>query len=166
MAFLRTEATNSLTRWAETIAFAIAFGLFAFLTFRATGVIMPMIYGALTVITAIMLFVAIRRARVRGDIAVNAGYVEIDERQISYFHLGQSWSVSVNDLTSVVIDTADGTHWVIRDVFGSVVRIPNTAGGNENLFDAVSALNGVSFEQITTAMSSTSPAIFTIWRKG
>ena len=166
MAFLRSEATKSLTRWAETIAFTIGFCLFAFLTLRSTGVILPFFYGIVSAAMAIMLFVAIRRARVTGDTAVNAGYVEIDERQISYFHLGQSWSVSVNDLTSVVIDTADGIHWVIRDQFGSVVRIPNNAGGNENLFDAVSALNGVSFDQITTAMASTSPAIFTIWRKG
>lgn len=166
MSFLRPAAISQVSRWFESVAFAFGLALFAFLTLRSTGVILPFFYGIVTVAMAIMLFVAIRRARVTGDTAVNAGYVEIDERQISYFHLGQSWSVSVNDLTSVVIDTADGIHWVIRDQFGSVVRIPNNAGGNENLFDAVSALQGVSFDQITTAMSSTSPAIFTIWRKG
>jgi hypothetical protein len=170
MTFLRPAATKTLSRWAETIAFGLGFCVFAFLAIRATGVILPMVYGAITVVMATMLFVAIRRARVSGDIAVNSGHVQIDERQITYFHLGQSWSVSVNDLTSVVIETtndgpsSDDLYWVIRDLFGSVVRIPNTAGGNEQLFDAVSALNGVSFEQITTAMSSTSPAIFTVWR--
>lgn len=169
MAFLRTEATRSLSRWSETIVFALGATLFVYLTLRSTGVILPMVYGLIAAAMAIMLFVAIRRARVTGDTAVNAGYVEIDERQISYFHLGQSWSVSVNDLTSVVIETtADGSaqddlFWVIRDMFGSVVRIPNTADGNENLFDAVAALNGVSFEQITAAMSSISNARFEIW---
>jgi len=170
MGFLRPQATKSLSRWAETIVFGFSFCLFAFLTIRATGFILPMAYGIVTVVMGTMLFVAIRRARVFGDTAVNSGHVQIDERQITYFHLGQSWSVSVNDLTSVVIETTDDgplqddIFWVIRDQFGSVVRIPNTAGGNEQLFDAVSALSGVSFEQITTAMSSISPAIFTIWR--
>lgn len=170
MSFLRPTATKTLSRWAESIAIALGLGLFVLLTIRSTGVILPMAYGLLTLVCAVTLFVAVRRARVAGDTAVNAGHVQVDERQITYFHLGQSWSVSLNDLTSVVIETTDDgpinddTFWIIRDLFGSVVRIPNTAGGNEMLFDAVSALNGVSFEQISTAMASTSPAIFTIWR--
>jgi hypothetical protein len=72
----------------------------------------------------------------------------------------------LNDLTSVVIETNSGRiFWIIRDLFGSVIRIPNTATGNENLFDAVSSLNGASFEQISTAMGFNGPATFTIWRK-
>ena len=170
MNFLRPAAIAFLSRWAETIAIALGSCGFGLLTYRSTGAILPLVYGSITVICATLFFVAIRRARIVGVTAVNSGYVEIDERQISYFHLGQSWSVSLNDLTSVVIEaTSDGPvgddlFWVIRDQFGSVVRIPNTAGGNENLYDAVSALNGVSFDQITTAMAATSPAVFTIWR--
>ena len=170
MAFLRPQATKSVMRWAETFVFALGVGLFAFLAIRATGAILPLVYGMTTAIMATMLFVAIRRARVTSDTKVNSGHVQIDERQITYFHLGQSWSVSVNDLTSVVIETTnegltqDDIYWVIRDQFGSVVRILNTAGGNDQLFDAVVALNGVSFDQISKAMSSTTPAIFMIWR--
>lgn len=170
MSFLRPDAVRVLSVWLESIFIAVGLILFGFLTWRSTGAILPLIYGAITIVSAVLLFVAIRRARISGPTTVNSGYVEIDERQISYFYLGQSWSVSLNDLTSVVIETtndgpaADDVFWVIRDQFGSVVRIPNTAGGHENLFDAVSALNGVSFEQITKAMASTTPAIFTIWR--
>ena len=151
MSIIRPAVTKLFSRWSE----AIAIGL-----------------GAITLICAVTLFVAVRRARILGETTVMSGHVQIDERQITYFNLGQSWSVSLNDLTSVVIETTgagpikDDIFWVIRDQFGSVVRIPNTAGGNETLFDAVSALDGVSFEQITAAMGSTSPVIFTIWRKG
>lgn len=171
MSVIRPDVSKMFARWSEVIAIVVGLVLFAVLTWRATGVILPLAYGAVTAVFATALFVAIRRARVAGGANVNSGHVQIDERQITYFHLGQSWSVSLNDLTSVVIETTDegpskdDVFWVIRDVFGSVVRIPNMAAGNEKLFDAVSALNGVSFEQITTAMGSTSNATFTIWRK-
>jgi hypothetical protein len=169
MTFLRPTATKTLSRWAESFVMAMGLGLFAFLAIGSTGVILPMVYGMVTLVCAVTLFVAVRRARVAGDTAANSGHVQVDERQITYFHLGQSWSVSLNDLTSVVIETTDDgpinddIFWEIRDLFGSVVRIPNTAGGNETLFDAVSALDRVSFEQISTAMASTAPAIFTVW---
>lgn len=165
MSFLRPAAVSALSRWAETIAVTLGTVVFTILTIRSSGAILPFVFGALTLICAVSLIVAIRRARIKGGQGVNSGYVQVDERQISYFHLGQSWSVSINDLTSVVIDTADGVHWVIRDQFGSIVRIPNNAGGNDAVFDAVSALSGVSFDQISAAMGSTGPAIFTIWRK-
>ena len=150
MSIIRPAVTKLFSRWSEAIAIGLGVVIFGYLTIRSTGVILPLVYGAITLICAVTLFVAVGRARI----------------------LGQSWSVSLNDLTSVVIETTgagpikDDIFWVIRDQFGSVVRIPNTAGGNETLFDAVSALDGVSFEQITAAMGSTSPVIFTIWRKG
>jgi hypothetical protein len=172
MSIIRPAVAKMFSRWSEVIFIALGMVLFGFLTLRATGVFLPFVYGAVTAVFGIALFVAIRRARVSLGANVNSGHVEIDERQITFFQLGQSWSVSLNDLTSVVIETTDDgpfeddVFWIIRDVFGSVVRIPNMATGNEKLFDAVSALKGVSFDQIANAMGSTSPAVFTIWSKG
>ena len=135
------------------------------------GLILPLVYGLITIIFLILFFVALRRASVSVDANEKSGFVQVDERQITYFNLGQSWSISFNDLTSIVIETSIDKQtnrtifWIIRDLFGSVIRIPNTATGNENLFDAVSSLNGASFEQISTAMGFNGPATFTIWRK-
>ncbi|MDB9851163.1 hypothetical protein OAC37_02020 [Amylibacter sp.] len=113
--------------------------------------------------------VAIRKARLPVGVNIKSGFVEVDERQITYFNLGQSWSISLDDLVLVKIEVTDkkdlSVYWIVSDIFGSVIRIPTSAKGNESLFDAILALKGVVFEQITLSMNSNKPGMFIIWKK-
>ena len=166
MNIVRPSVIKFFSHWSEAIIILVGAVLFGYLTAQAMGLILPLVYGLITITLLILFFVALRRASASVDANERSGFVQVDERQITYFNLGQSWSISLNDLTSVVIETNSGSiFWIIRDLFGSVIRIPNTATGNENLFDAVSSLNGASFEQISTAMGFNGTATFTIWRK-
>ena len=171
MNIVRPSVIKFFSHWSEAIVILVGAVLFGYLTLQAMGLVLPLVYGLITITFLIFFFVALRRASVSVNANRNSGFIQVDERQITYFNLGQSWSISLNDLTSVVIETSidkqtnKSIFWIIRDLFGSVIRIPNTAKGNEDLFDAVSSLNGVSFEKISTAMGSNEPATFTIWRK-
>jgi len=168
---VRPSVIKFFSHWLEAIIILVGAVLFCYLTVQAMGLILPLVYGLITIIFLILFFVALRRASVSVDANEKSGFVQVDERQITYFNLGQSWSISLNDLTSVVIETSidkqtnRNIFWIIRDLFGSVIRIPNTVAGNKDLFDAVSSLNGVSFEQISLAMGSNGPATFTVWLK-
>ena len=169
MSFMRPSVKRLLIHWFEVIIICLACLIFGYLTLQSIGRILPLIYGAITCVLLFLMFVAIRKARLPVGVNIKSGFVEVDERQITYFSLGQSWSISLDDLVLVKIEVTDkedlSVYWIVSDIFGSVIRIPTSAKGNESLFDAILALKGVVFEQITLSMNSNKPGMFIIWKK-
>lgn len=169
MSFMRPSVKNLLTHWIEVIIILLGSILFGYLALVSIGQILPLVYGAITLSLLFLMMVAIRRVRLSSEVNANSGFVEVDERQITYFSLGQSWSISLDDLVlveaEVVIKDAKYFYWVITDIYGSIIRIPASAKGNENLLDAMSSLKGVLFDEISNSMNATFSGRQIIWQK-
>lgn len=115
-------------------------------------------------------FTACRRLLFKTD-QIGPGVVEIDERQISYFAAYDGGVVSIESLariTAISTDEgpwADDLHWVLEEDGGTILTIPNSAAGAEQLFDAFSALDGVDYSMATKALGATSNDSYVIWAK-
>ncbi|MDA7738684.1 hypothetical protein N8Y37_04915 [Amylibacter sp.] len=169
MNFMRPSVRKLLTHWIEVIIVFLGALLFGYLALVSIGRILPLVYGAITIALFFLMLVAIRRVRLSSEVDIKSGFVEVDERQITYFSLGQSWSISLDDLVlveaEVVVKESIYFYWVISDIYGSVIRIPASVKGNENLLDAISSLEGVLFDQISNSMNIDSPGRKIIWQK-
>jgi hypothetical protein len=95
--------------------------------------------------------------------------VEVDERQITYFGPSDGGVISIDALSRIEVRTtewgpfADDLFWVFEDVDGAILQIPASAEGADALFDAISALPGVAYDVLLTAMKSTDDANFVVW---
>ena len=169
MSFVRPAAKKLLRHWLEVILILLGFLFFGYMALQSVGRILPLIYGAISLALLFLMFVAIRRARYLSEVDIESGFVEVDERQITYFSLGQSWSLSLEDLilveVEITINETQSFYWVITDIYGSIIRIPTTVKGNENLLDSISSLKGVLFDQITNSLNASTSGKHIIWQK-
>ncbi|MDB2610338.1 hypothetical protein N9Y84_01420 [Amylibacter sp.] len=169
MSFVRPAAKKLLRHWLEVILILLGFLFFGYMALQSVGRILPLIYGAISLALLFLMFVAIRRARHLSEVDIESGFVEVDERQITYFSLGQSWSLSLEDLilveVEITINETQNFYWVITDIYGSIIRIPTTVKGNENLLDSISSLKGVLFDQITNSLNASTSGKHIIWQK-
>ena len=169
MSFMRPEATASLHRWRDVIVAiaAIALGTWMFTT--KLGV--PSAAGAFLILLGLALgWTGYRRARftTKGD---GPGVVELDERQISYFGPIDGGSLAIASLTRITIQSSlnrlkqPQQHWQLEADTGEMLRIPSSAKNAQALFDAVTALDGVNYDQAIKAMQAGKADMFLVWQK-
>ena len=110
-----------------------------------------MIFIALAILLFLVGIGAYRAARLKGD-GVAFGHVEVDERQVTYFLGGEGFAVAIDELVQVALQSqkhktrGQELHWVLSDKSGSMLKIPTAAPGAENLFENLSVLQGISYQ--------------------
>jgi hypothetical protein len=167
--FIRPELLALILKWREAgigVLLALA-GLWGAAT--AGGVVFFAALWAVFLGLA-LIWGGVRRARFPGG-GTGPGLVEVDERQVTYFGPGGGAAVSIDALTRVEIVTSDAgpfgsdLFWVFESEGMAPLIVPGDAVGAERLFDALTALPGVDFAQVTAAMGSTEPRRFVIWSR-
>jgi len=169
MSFVRPEAMAQVIRWRDVLVAAAlaALGIWMF----ATKMGVPKVAGGLLILVAVALaWTGIRRARFvgKGD---GPGVVELDERQISYFGPLGGGSLAVDSLQRITIQTGldrdkqPQRYWLLEGQNGDTLRIPASAKNAQALFDAVTALNGVNYDQAIKALQATQTDHFMVWQK-
>ena len=161
MSFIRPEARETLMRWREVIA-GTAFDFVGMAT-----VLGPtrahLIFGILMMgLGTALIYVGVQRGRFRAN-GGGAGIVDVDERQISYFGPHDGGVVALEDL--IRISTVPRHSWELVDVQGTRVTIPVDAEGTEALFDAFSALPGLSTSRLADAARVRPVDRTTVWEK-
>lgn len=128
---------------------------------------MKIIGAGLAVIGLAFLYPTVQSARVpRGD-ETDVGVVEVTERRIRYLGPETGSEVALDDLIAVDIKSeAHGSPlWVLASNTGTALRIPVRAKGASRLYDVMSALPGVNFDQMVRGLGAEQKKTFTIWRK-
>lgn len=81
------------------------------------------------------------------------GVVSVDEAQISYMGPQLGGFVSLTDLTEIRLITLRGRRmWRLKQTDGQALLVPLEAAGAEALFDAFSALPGLSSADLVAAL--------------
>ncbi|SMX23170.1 hypothetical protein [Boseongicola aestuarii] len=161
MSFIRPDAQATLVRWRE---FLIGMGLdIAGLVTVFGPTRANLIFGVLMmVLGSAMMFVGLQRARFRAN-GGGAGVVDVDERQISYFGPTAGGSVALEDLARIAV--VPPHVWELSDGQGRSLEIPVDAEGGEALFDAFSALPGISASRLADATRVRPVSRTTVWEK-
>ncbi len=159
--FVRPEISDAVYRWREIVVGlpTAAIGLWL----AATS------YGALFLIGcgfaaggAALVVAGIQRGRFRSAERA-AGVVQIDERQITYFGPFGGGAVAVEDVRSIAVDPE--RKWVLTDASHQTLTIPMGAEGAEELFDAFTALPGVTGRALIEAKENPVSQRTIIWEK-
>ncbi|MDG4649845.1 hypothetical protein P6F26_15475 [Roseibacterium sp. SDUM158017] len=162
--FLRPEATAALRRWREVLLVlaVVAAGLWIALR---PGPVVQGFGWLLAALGAFMLVPAIRRARfaASGDAP---GVVQVDERRILYMGPTHGGAVALDELEHLSLRrTEDGrAAWVLVEG-GTLLVIPVEARGAEALFDAFTALPGLSANAILAAREGTARGTTRLWTR-
>lgn len=169
MSFIRPEAAAFLKRWREAmIAGAILLG--ALQAASATSGVMNA-FSWVTVLIGAALFVeGVRRARLPQDTG-GVGVVEVDERQITYLGPVDGGSVSINEMSHVLVRTTSNGpvnsdfFWEFSDLTGQTLTIPGDAENASALFDALTALPGANYEAVIKVSGSTEAMELLVWER-
>lgn len=151
MSHFRPEAIALLMRFREPAlsGVALAFGLWV-----ATrgGVFLAALGGAIALLSAASLVLALRRMRFAG--AGDApGVVEVIEGQVSYFGPVVGGAVGLPDLVELRLISMRGRRlWRLKQADGQVLLVPVDARGAEALFDAFAALPGLTSADLVQAL--------------
>lgn len=182
MSFLRPEITTSATRlfhrffthWVEAVSVLVmgGLGLTALIAGVRQGGVVAIGLGVVCLGIAGMAAVAFRRTALARRDPDAAGVVEVHEGRVLFLAPGsEGGAVDIRELSRVEIVTTDAgpfgwdVFWVLTQPGQPPLTIPSGAAGTGDLFDALSALPGVSWEQVTQAMGATGRARFLIWEK-
>lgn len=159
MSLFRPEAMEAIRRWREVLAGTVVMALG--LNWALTG------FGALFLIGcglflggAALIISGVQRGRFRQG-GGGAGVVDVDERQITYFGPFGGGAMAVGEIVELGTDGA-GT-WLLRDVEGRSLSIPMRAEGAEALFDAFSALPGMTGGALVEASQSRAKGYTRVW---
>jgi len=154
---IREAARAALWRWREGL---VALGVIVLgLWFMVLGGYLLVPLGALMVLAGASLGVlAVRRVRFAGQVDA-PGVVQVDEGQIGYLGPSVGGFVSLADLVEVRIIGMRGRRlWRLKQADGQAVLIPVDAAGAGALFDAFSALPGLSSADLLAAVAPVSGA--------
>ncbi|MBY6202615.1 hypothetical protein KUV65_14660 [Maritalea mobilis] len=162
--FLRPEAAATLKRWREVIA-ALAVALLGLWIAQQPGPILGGFGLILALLALAVLIPAIRRARFAAS-GEGPGVVQVDERCILYMGPHHGGSVALDELALISARrTPDGQlTWVLVEG-GQVLTIPADAKGGEALFDAFTALPGLSAQQVLAARENPHPGTHRLWQR-
>ena len=158
---IRPEIRTALWRWREVLVGAVflAVGLrWALTSFGAVF----LIGAGFAALGAALVFAGIQRGRFRAG-GGGAGVVDVDERQITYFGPFGGGAIAVDDLRELAVDGAG--NWLLSDLGGQSLLIPMTAEGTDSLFDAFSALPGLSGADLVAAAQGSDNAYTVVWSK-
>jgi hypothetical protein len=182
MSFVRPELAASATRlfhryfthWIESVVVLVigGFGIVALVAGISQRGIPAIIVGAASLVVAGLAAVAFHRTALARRDPTAVGVVEVHEGRVMYLAPGEDGgSADVRELTRVeIVTTAGGpfepdVFWVLTQPGQPLLTIPTEATGAGELFDALSALPGLSWEAVARAMGSTENARFLVWEK-
>ncbi|MBT8459553.1 MAG: hypothetical protein HKP37_05690 [Boseongicola sp.] len=161
MSFIRPDALATLLRWREFLI-GLALDLVGLVTVlgptRANLILGVLLMG----LGSALMFVGMQRARFRAT-GGGIGVVDVDERQISYFGPASGGAVTLEDLARIAVVPPHA--WELSDSFGRVLEIPVNAEGADALFDAFSALPGISASRLGDATRVKPVARTSVWEK-
>ena len=161
MSFIRPEVQASLMRWRELVIGAALDAIGVITVLGPTRA--NLIFGILLMgLGTVLMVIGIQRGRFRSE-GGGVGVVEVDERQISYFGPDSGGIIAMEDLQSVAM--VPPQTWELTDVRGARFRIPADAEGTEALFDAFSALPGMSTARLASVGRAKPVARTTVWEK-
>ncbi|WP_343502765.1 hypothetical protein [Alloyangia pacifica] len=164
MSFLRPEAEATLMRWREVLvgAGAVALGLYWALF---TGGLLALLGWAVALAGAALTFAGVQRARFRTGTG-GPGMVQVVEGRISYFGPLTGGFADLSSLTALSLDpSARPPHWLLRSEDGTMLAIPLTAEGSEQLFDIFAQLPGLQTERMLSKMQAGGSAPVLIWQR-
>jgi len=164
MAFLRPEAAQAITKWREpmiaTAVIAVGLWIAAF-----PGPIVQGFGWVLIALGAAAMLPAIRRARFQasGDAP---GVVQVDERRILYMGPTHGGTVAIDELQQVSLRRMEDGRaaWVLVEG-ATLLVIPAEARGAEALFDAFTALPGLSAQAILAARDMPQAGTTRLWTR-
>ncbi len=161
---IRPGALATILRWRDAAvgAGAAGLGLWWALTdqglMRWLGVVLAL--GGIGVVREGI--VRARRPRDGGG----AGIVSVTERQITYLSGPGGGAVSADSLTGVAIARDGGAPvWHLSDAEGRQVAIPADAENADALFDALSALPGLTQAELVAALREGGAGRRVLWRR-
>ena len=162
--FLRPEVAETLRRWREPLIALtiIALGLWIA---ASPGPIVQGFGWVLAGLGAVAMIPAIRRARFHtsGDAP---GVVQVDERRVLYMGPTHGGAIEMDDLSQLSLRRMEDGRaaWVL--VQGSTLLvIPTDARGADALFDAFTALPGLSAQAILAARDMPQPGTTRLWTR-
>ncbi|MFY0621853.1 MAG: hypothetical protein JXQ89_09180 [Pelagimonas sp.] len=165
MSLFRPEATAEIARWSEALVGAGVLALGLYWSFFTGGGLLHWIGYGVAAIGAAFVFSGVRRARF-GLSGEGLGFVQVTEREISYFTPDGGGAVSVDNLMRVSIEVLgpEQVRWIFVSDEGSLA-IPYDASGTEALFDVLSALPGAQFETAIQVLAGSETHSSVIWRR-
>ena len=151
MSFVRPDARATLTRWAEPAVGAVLM-LFGLWIASLGGLILIPMGLIIVALGAGWALLGWRRAMFRHDSGA-PGLVELDEGRLRYLHPVMPGDISITDLTEVKLLSLRGRQvWRLKDLSGQALLVPADAAGADLLFDAFSALPGLSSADLVAAL--------------
>ena len=162
--FFRDDALRVLRRWREPLIAGLVIALGLWIAARPGPVVQG--FGwVLAILGALALLPAIRRARFQasGDAP---GVVQVDERRILYMGPTHGGTVAIDDLQQLSLRRMEDGRaaWVLLDGTTMLV-IPAEARGAEALFDAFTALPGLSAHAVLAARDMPQPGTTRLWNR-
>lgn len=148
---IRPGARKALWRWREVIVAALV-ALFGLWVADGGGYLLPPLGGLIALGAAAFGLLGLRRLRfsLGGEAP---GLVQVDEGQVSYMGPTVGGFVSLPDLVELRLISIRGRRlWRLKQNDGQAILIPLEATGAEALFDAFSALPGMSSATLVAAL--------------
>lgn len=162
--FFRKDATDRLRRWREPLIAAVLVAVGLWIA-ASPGPIAQGFGWVLALVAAVALVPAIRRARftASGDAP---GVVQVDERRILYMGPTHGGTVAIDELDQVSLRRMEDGRaaWVLVEG-ATLLVIPAEARGAEALFDAFTALPGLSAQAILAARDMPQPGTTRLWTR-
>jgi hypothetical protein len=162
--FLRPGAVAALRRWREVLA---ALGLIALGVWIAAfpGPVVQGFGWVLVAVGAAALIPAARRARFAAS-GEGPGVVRVDERRILYMGPVEGGAVALDAMQHLSIRRLeDGRAAWILVAEDALLAIPVDATGADALFDAFTALPGLSPQALLAARGASRPGTTRLWTR-
>ena len=170
MAFLRPELQAFWGKWKEPAMLWVAALMCVYFALTSMGWVMMLMFFALGAGMVLVGIGSYRSIRVQGD-GIAIGHVEVDERRVTYFLGGEGFSVAVDNLQEVALEAQQDRikgqelFWVLKDRAGSIIRIPVGAAGAERMFENLSALEGISYQDALRVLQTRGDQHQVIWAR-
>lgn len=160
--FLRPEAAATLRRWREPLVALTVVALGIWIA-ASPGPIVQGFGWILAGAGALALIPAIRRARFQAS-GEAPGVVQVDERRVLYMGPTHGGAVALDDLRQLSLRRMEDGRaaWVLVEGTTLLV-IPTDARGADALFDAFTALPGLSAQAILAARDMPQPGTTRLW---
>jgi hypothetical protein len=149
---IRPDARATIWRWREVLmgAGVIGFGLWL----MALGGYLLLPIGAVVAAGGAALAVLAGRRMRFAAVTDAPGVVQVDEGQVGYMGPVVGGFVSLSDLVELRLISMRGRRlWRLKQADGQAILIPVDAAGAEALFDAFSALPGLSSADLLAALA-------------
>jgi hypothetical protein len=162
--FLRPGAVRVLRRWREPLLAIAVVALGLWIAARP-GPIVQGFGWVLAAFGAVAMIPALRRARFAAS-GEAPGVVQVDERRILYMGPTHGGTVALDELDHLSIrrDAQGRAAWVLVEG-DTLLVIPVEARGAEALFDAFTALPGLSAQAILAARDGRAEGTHRLWSR-